>query len=78
MEVDIRTYATLCKYTGHKTGVPFSIKLDEGTQIKRLIEILGIPAHEVKLIIVNGRLVEKEHLLKAGDRVSIFPPLAGG
>ena len=78
MEVEVRTYATLCKYIGKKTGVPFSFKIGKNTQVRDLIELLGIPEDEVKLYIVNGRSVEKNHILHAGDRVSIFPPLAGG
>ncbi len=78
MYVEVRTYATLCKYTKQKTGIPFTIELEENTQVNRLVDILGIPADEVKLYIVNGRSVEKDYVLKKGDRVSLFPPLAGG
>lgn len=41
---------------------------------KDAIESLGVPHTEVDLILVNGEPVGLEHLLVAGDRVSVYPP----
>jgi len=41
--------------------------------IKDAIEALGIPHVEIDLILVDGRSVEFEHRLSAGEHVSVYP-----
>ncbi|RMF91947.1 MAG: MoaD/ThiS family protein [Candidatus Schekmanbacteria bacterium] len=78
-EIEVRVYATLQKYVPKqdlKTGNKMSI--DGNTTIKSLLDNLGIPVEETKIIIVNGVHAELDTVLKDGDRVAIFPPVAGG
>jgi molybdopterin converting factor small subunit len=39
---------------------------------------LGIKEDEVALIIVNGRHSNVDRIMKEGDILSLFPPVAGG
>lgn len=39
---------------------------------------LGVPAGEIALVAVNGRLAALDELARAGDRVEFFPPMGGG
>lgn len=41
--------------------------------IKDAIENLGVPHTEVDLILVNGKSVDFNYLLRDGDRVSVYP-----
>jgi len=78
-DIEVRAYATLIKYLPGldlKEGKKISVK--EGLTIQGLLNQIGIPEKETKIIIVNGVHVDLSYLLKDGDRVAIFPPVAGG
>jgi uncharacterized protein with PIN domain/sulfur carrier protein ThiS len=44
-----------------------------GSRFDGLLASLGIPPDEVDLVLVNGRSVALQHLLEAGDAVSLYP-----
>ena len=78
-DIEVRVYATLLKYLPGldlKEGKKISTK--EGLTMQGLLHELGIPENETKIIIVNGVHTKLSYLLKDGDRVAIFPPVAGG
>ena len=52
--------------------------LGKETTVEELVKELGIPEDIPKIVIVNDGLAEFDCVLKDGDRVSVFPPLAGG
>lgn len=41
--------------------------------VKDLVESLGVPHTEVDLILVNGQSVDFSHIVKHGDRISVYP-----
>lgn len=43
-----------------------------------LINSLGIPPEEVKIIMLNGKAAPKDSLIQDGDRVGLFPAVGGG
>jgi len=43
-----------------------------------VLERLGVPEKGVKNVIVNGWRRDLDHRLADGDRVALFPPIAGG
>ena len=45
----------------------------DGQAVGPFLDRLGIPLEEVDLILVNGEPVSLDHLLGAGDRVSVYP-----
>ena len=51
--------------------------LQEGMTLGELIENLKLP-QKPEAVIVNGAYVKEDYRLQNGDRVSIFPLLAGG
>jgi molybdopterin synthase sulfur carrier subunit len=77
MKVEVRLYATLRKYGPVHEG-PFVMDLIEGERLGRLMELVGMPPDVEKVILVNGRPGEQDSILKDGDLVVIFPPVAGG
>lgn len=77
MRVQVHLYATLRKY-GPWDGGPLDMELHEGTRVDKVLESLGIPADVERVILVNGRPAETDTALGDGDRVVLFPPVAGG
>ncbi len=79
MRVEVRLYATLRKYASTvRPGEPLSLEMPTGTTLGGLLAQLGIPAEELKTAFVNNLRREEDYLLQEGDRVALFPPVAGG
>ena len=49
------------------------MELPAGATIGQLIEQLGLPEREIKVVFVNGVAQELDYVLADGDRVGIFP-----
>ena len=57
------------------------IKVTEGTVVQEVIDEYKIPLELAHIVLVNGVFVCDErdkHVLKEGDVLSIWPPVAGG
>jgi sulfur carrier protein ThiS len=55
------------------------LELDEPALLSEVLAGLGIPPVEVNLAVVNGEIVEPEaRLVRQGDEVRLYPPIAGG
>jgi len=79
MEVEVKLFATLRDYLP-KGSDRFSCKMsvDGHTRIQDILSRLNIPEEMPKIILVNGVHGKNDQVLKEGDVVSIFPPVAGG
>jgi sulfur carrier protein len=79
MEIEVKLFATLRDYLP-KGSSRFSCKLeiDNQTRIQDVMSRLKIPDDLPKIILVNGVHGKKDQILKEGDVLSIFPPVAGG
>jgi molybdopterin converting factor small subunit len=49
-----------------------------GTSVKDLLDRIGIPSDQAKLIFINGVKGNLTSRLTGGDRIGIFPPVGGG
>ncbi len=80
IRVDVRLYAVLHRYAPVplRPGEPLPLDLPAGSTVADLVAHLNLPADQVKRIFVNHCAVPEEHLLQDGDRVSVFPVVAGG
>jgi sulfur-carrier protein len=79
MKIKLNLYASLAEYLPDRAqGNPNLLELPEGTTIKQLIEQLQIPLDTPRIIFLNGTHAPLEALLNDGDRLGMFPPLAGG
>ena len=73
--ISIRLFATLNRYTPD-TADNYLVR--PGTTVRDLIDQLGVPLTEVKLIFIDGVKGDVASALNGGERVGIFPPVGGG
>ncbi len=84
MRIIFKLYASLTDYLPPQVRTANQLPLDvaEGTSIEKVIEPFGLPAKMVHLVLVNGSYVAPEHrlshVLREGDVLAIWPPIAGG
>ncbi len=79
MEIEVKLFATLRDYLPKGSG-RFSCKMeiDGQMRVQEILAKLNIPEEIPKIILINGIHGKKEQILKEGDVLSIFPPVAGG
>ena len=78
MKIEVKLVGRLKKYGQDKLDEENILELDEQATVSDLIDLLGIPPEQNKVVLVNGRDVDSNYELSAGDRVSIYNLLAGG
>jgi uncharacterized protein len=66
---DLATLAWNTERSGEATVIAAAPR-----SVKDAIESCGIPHTEVDLLLVNGRSVGFDHLVRGGDRVAAYPP----
>jgi len=79
IEIELRVFGDLRRYVeGMAIGESLSLRLDEGSTVKDILSRLGISKGDAKIILVNGRAKKVDDGLDDGDRLAIFPAIAGG
>ena len=79
MEIEVKLFATLRDYLPKGSGrFSCKIEVDDQTRVQDILSRLNIPDEIPKIILVNGIHGKKEQMLKEGDVLSVFPPVAGG
>jgi molybdopterin synthase sulfur carrier subunit len=74
MKVELNLYASLARFVP-RTG---PMEVDGETTILGLLRRLDVPLEKVKIIFLNGIHASGNETLREGDRVGVFPPVAGG
>jgi sulfur carrier protein ThiS len=74
MKVELNLYASLARFAP-RTG---PMEVGEDTTILGLLRRLDVPLDKVKIIFLNGIHASGNETLREGDRVGVFPPVAGG
>ena len=77
MKISLRCFSKLsendvCDFKGGDEH-----KISEGETVKNFINKLGFRQDEIKIIFVNGKIVDFDTVLKDGDRVGLAPPQLG-
>ncbi|ABO50781.1 thiamineS protein [Desulforamulus reducens MI-1] len=78
MQIELRVYTGLERYTGTRYGELINLSLPENSTILDIIKHFNIPEEEVFSTLVNGLHKSFETVLQEGDRVALFPPVGGG
>lgn len=77
MIVTVRLYATLRDLApGRKSEIELDVP--EGTSVAKLMAQLGVPSGLVRKVFVGGVARDDTYVLRRGDEVGVFPPIAGG
>jgi molybdopterin synthase sulfur carrier subunit len=74
MKVELNLYASLARAVS-RSG---PLDIAENTTILGLLRHLDVPMDRVKIIFLNGVHASGDETLREGDRVGVFPPVAGG
>jgi sulfur carrier protein ThiS len=79
VQVAVRLFGNLGHYLP-EGGNRFSFmkSLDDGTTVQKMLSRLSLPKELPVIVIVNGRRVEAECVLKDGDEVNVLRPSGGG
>ncbi|RPI77791.1 MAG: MoaD/ThiS family protein [Desulfobacteraceae bacterium] len=76
MKIEVQLFASLMQYMPGQT--PYMMEVAEGTTVGAVLVNLKVPVGLAKLIFRNGVHAREEDVLREGDRVAAFPPIAGG
>jgi molybdopterin converting factor small subunit len=79
MKLEVALFATLSQYlppgAQNRRAV---IEVKDGATVREVLNQLGVPAEFPNILLVNGRQAQENTVLKDGETLSVFPPLAGG
>lgn len=83
MLVTLKLYASLGQYLpSHAVKNEAQLDVPEGTSIRKLLDDHEVPAVMCHLVMLNGHFqapaVRSTVMLKPGDAVAVWPPVAGG
>ena len=79
IQVKVVLYANLGRFHPEGQGYrEFTLKVQPGSPVGTVLDLLKIPAEEYKVAFVNNRRRELTEPLEEGDRVALFPPVGGG
>ena len=83
MKITFKLFATLSDYLPReRQGNELTLELANDCTIGRVVEQFQLPQQLVHLVLVNGHYIKAEdrsqYLLKEGDVLAIWPPVAGG
>ena len=75
MQITVKLHASLRPYgkSDSKYGL-FPLETSEKATVRQVLRELGIPPEKVRMILLNGKGVDSETILSAGDRIALFPP----
>jgi molybdopterin synthase sulfur carrier subunit len=77
--VHVKLFATLRQFRpGLGMGEAFPVDLPDGATVGDLVQRLGLPQDEVRIVFVNACIRDLDHTLADGDELGIFPPVGGG
>ena len=79
MKVELYLFASLAEYMPPKAddGTNF-MQTEEGVTINNFLLQFGVPEEAVQIIFVNGVISKADDVLHDGDRLGVFPAVAGG
>ena len=79
MKIELRLYASLSYYMPRqKDEETTHLEIQEGITVMELLEQLKVPSDAVKIVFLNGVHARGDEILNEGDRLGVFPPVAGG
>ncbi|MCX8044938.1 MAG: MoaD/ThiS family protein [Desulfobacterota bacterium] len=78
MKVEVKLFTVLQKYAPGGIRGQTTVECPGGETIGQLLNRLSIPQTIPLVILVNGVQKGRDDVLQDGDRLDVFPPIAGG
>ncbi len=79
MKVDVHLHTVLQRQTPEGMVRRLELTLPPQSTVNDLLSHLAIDFPlESLLLVVNGRLVEEDHVLQEGDKINLMPAISGG
>jgi len=80
MNIEVKLFSILARYLPPEAdGRRVRLTVPEGTTVAQVLDQLGVPRQLAKLIVIDGVVHQKaDMVLRAGNVLSVFPPIAGG
>lgn len=84
MKLTLKLFASLQDYLPHeaRNTNALVLELEDGVSVPRLIERFGLPLKSCHLVLVDGNFVPPAEravrILRDGETLAIWPPIAGG
>ncbi|WP_432736014.1 MoaD/ThiS family protein [Maridesulfovibrio sp. FT414] len=75
MTITLLCYATFAAKSPENAQ---NFPIEEGETVSGVLDKIGIPIDEVKIVFINGVSSKFDAVLSDGDRVGIFPAVGGG
>jgi molybdopterin converting factor small subunit len=73
--IQLKLFAALTQMAPENAN---QLPISPGISVKELLDELNIPSIKAHLIFINGVKQSLDARLHGGERVGIFPPVAGG
>ena len=78
MRITVHLHAILRKYLPPGSNGNAMLDMPEGTTVADVIRHLGIPQGHTKMMVCGDEYLELASMLRDGQEINLFPPLAGG
>lgn len=79
MKIEFVIYASLTQFvSGSVAGKPLSLEIPDNATVTHVLNKMAIPSDMGLILLINGRSGTKDLQLSEGDRLAVFPPIAGG
>jgi sulfur carrier protein ThiS len=88
VKITFKLFAMLSDHLPHEVdgarreGNAIALEVPEGTTVQQLIDRFNLPAKLVHLVLVDGTYVSPAdrpgRVLREGEALAIWPPIAGG
>ena len=79
MKLRVKLHGTLCRrFPDYDPQESMEVEIPEGGTVKDLLDILKIPEEMRPVVVLGGRVLDRNDRMSFGSCVSVFQPIHGG
>ncbi len=75
-QVQVNLYAVLRKYIDGAASI--EVEIESGQTIEQLLQQIGVPADQTRIIFVDSRAAGLSDALEGGEQIGVVPAIGGG
>ena len=72
-KTSVYLFGSLLNGLADRCDHPIQLDLEAPSSLREVLYLLPIPSEKVQLAMVNHRAVYRDHMIRPGDRVALFP-----